>query len=81
MACRIYTTPDCPRCEQLKAFLERKGVRFDVVDMTTAEALTELRVNGVFTMSAPVLEVDGRFYTTGDLFDGDRLKELHIPFG
>ncbi len=78
MACRIYTTPDCPRCEQLKAFLERRGVSFEVVDMTTAEALTELRVNGVFTMSAPVLEVNGRFYTTGDLFDGDRLKEFEL---
>ncbi|HOK58754.1 glutaredoxin family protein [Methanothrix sp.] len=78
LACRIYTTPDCPRCEQLKAFLERRGVSFEVVDMTTAEALTELRVNGVFTMSAPVLEVNGRFYTTGDLFDGDRLKEFEL---
>lgn len=78
MACRIYTTPDCPRCEQLKAFLERRGVSFELVDMTTAEALTELRVNGVFTMSAPVLEVNGRFYTTGDLFEGDRLKELKL---
>ncbi|MDH7597900.1 MAG: glutaredoxin family protein [Methanothrix sp.] len=78
LACRIYTTPECPRCEQLKVFLERRGVSFEVVDMTTAEALTELRVNGVFTMSAPVLEINGRFYTTGDLFDGDRLKELEL---
>ncbi|MDI9616459.1 MAG: glutaredoxin family protein [Methanothrix sp.] len=78
LACRIYTTPDCPRCEQLKAFLESRGVSFEVVDMTTAEALTELRVNGVFTMSAPVLEMNGRFYTTGDLFDGDRLRELKL---
>ncbi len=78
MLCRVYTTPECPRCEQLKSFLKSRGVSFEVMDMTTAEALTELRVNGIFTLAAPVLQIDDRFYTTNDLFDGDRLKDLDI---
>lgn len=44
--------------------------------MATPEALTELRVNGVFTLAAPVLQADDKFYTVDDLFDGDNIKNL-----
>jgi hypothetical protein len=44
--------------------------------MSTPEALTELRVNGVFTLAAPVLQADDKFYTVDDLFDGDNIKNL-----
>ena len=41
--------------------------------MSTPEALTELRINGVFTLSAPVLQVEENFYTVEDLFTGETL--------
>jgi len=44
--------------------------------MATAEALTELRVNGVFTLSAPVLMAGEEFYTIEELFDGDAIRDL-----
>ena len=44
--------------------------------MSKPEALTELRVNGVFALSAPVLQVGNSFYTVDDLFEGERLKDL-----
>jgi len=72
----VYTTKTCPRCEQLKSEMRRRGIEFEVLDMATPEALTELRVNGVFTLSAPVLQVDDRFYTLEDLFEGDSIKDL-----
>lgn len=43
--------------------------------MGTAEALTELRVNGVFTTSAPVLQVEDKFLKTDDLFDGSEVNK------
>ena len=46
------------------------------MDMSTPEALTDLRVNGVFTLSAPVLEADDSFYTVDELFIGDKLVDL-----
>ncbi len=73
---RIYSTKACPKCEQLKKALKSAGLQFEDLDMGTPEALTELRVNGVFTLSAPVLQVDDKFYTVDDLFDEDRLKDL-----
>jgi hypothetical protein len=43
--------------------------------MSTAEALTELRMNGVFTTAAPVLQSDNTFLTLKELFDEGRVKE------
>lgn len=72
----VYATADCPRCEQVKRVLKGWGVDFETVDMSTAEALTELRINGVFTLSAPVLMVGDDFFTVDELFDGDAVRDL-----
>jgi glutaredoxin len=76
MQFRVYSTSTCPKCEQLKKALAEAKIGYDNMDMASPEALTELRVNGVFTLSAPVLQVEDRFYTVEDLFDGDRMKNL-----
>jgi len=78
---RVYTTEICPRCKQLKDVLKSEELDYKEIDMGTAEALTELRVNGIFTASAPVLQIEDEFITSNDLFDGnginrDSLKEF-----
>jgi len=72
----VYSTETCPRCEQLKNVLKGWNIEFQAVDMATPEALTELRINGVFTLTAPVLQVDDEFYTLEDLFDGEVIRDL-----
>jgi len=72
----IYSTPTCPRCEQLKSALKKAGIVYENEDMSTPEALTELRINGVFTLSAPVLQAGERFYTVDELFAGEALIDL-----
>ncbi|MGV8174914.1 MAG: glutaredoxin family protein [Methanothrix sp.] len=72
----VYSTPTCPRCEQLKSALSKAGISYENQDMSSPEALTELRINGVFTLSAPVLQADDRFYTLEDLFAGEKLVDL-----
>lgn len=72
----VYSTNTCPKCEQLKRTLKGLGIDFETLDMSTPEALTELRVNGVFTLAAPVLQAGDEFYTVDDLFDGDNIKNL-----
>lgn len=72
----VYSTKTCPKCEQLKRTLKGLGIDFENLDMSTPEALTELRINGVFTLAAPVLQADDKFYTVDDLFDGDNIKNL-----
>lgn len=68
---KIYSVSDCPKCEALKAAMP--PLSFKTVDMSTPEALTELRINGVFSLSAPILQVGENFYTVEDLFKGDNL--------
>jgi len=74
----VYTTKACPKCQQLKAALQKGGIAFSEEDMSTPQALTELRVNGVFTLSAPVLQVEESFYTVEDLFTGEALGDLKV---
>ena len=76
MVYRVYSTKSCPKCEQLKAALVKAGIAFENIDMSTPEALTELRINGVFTLSTPVLQEEDNFYTVEDLFSGDNLRDL-----
>ncbi len=71
----IYSTSNCPNCRVLKQFLEKKNMQFKEVDMATPAALTELRMNGVFTMSAPVLQIGKKFYTNKEIFSGDRIDQ------
>jgi glutaredoxin len=73
---RVYSTKTCPKCEQLKRSLTGMSVHFEEMDIATPEALTELRVNGVFTLAAPVLQADDMFYTVDDLFEGEKLRDL-----
>lgn len=70
----IYTTKTCPKCEILKKMLQEKGINFKTADMSTPESLTELRVNGVFTLTAPVLQIDDEFLTHNILFNGMDVK-------
>ncbi|MDF2957345.1 MAG: Glutaredoxin [Candidatus Alkanophagales archaeon MCA70_species_1] len=78
MKVRVYTTERCPNCELLKRFLAAKGVRYEEVNMATAEALTELRLHGVFTLTAPVLQVGEKFLTYADMFEGGELRKEKI---
>ena len=59
----IYCLEDCPRCDEIKTRSHRRRVMRDrEEDMSTAENITELRVNGCFAMEAPVLKVGDNFY-------------------
>jgi len=71
----VYTLETCPHCVMLKNALKKGGYAFSERDLSTAEALTELRVNSVFVNEAPVLQRGDDFYTTSDLFPGGTLDE------
>ncbi|MCL7415591.1 MAG: NrdH-redoxin [ANME-2 cluster archaeon] len=74
----VYSTKVCPNCKILKQILNESDISFDEVDMTTPAALTELAMNNVFTMSAPVLKVQNMFYTTNDMMNSDTLDRQKV---
>jgi len=71
----VYCLEFCPHCEILKDFLDKAGIAYNVLDLSTPEALTELRMNGVFVQEAPVLQIKKTFLTSADLFVGETLRE------
>ena len=75
---QVYSTSNCPNCRVLKQLLERMNIQYKEVDMATPAALTELRMNGVFTMAAPVLQVDKKFYTYRELFSQEKLDNSRL---
>ncbi|MBN1455566.1 MAG: NrdH-redoxin [Methanomicrobia archaeon] len=75
MGIKVYATKVCPNCKVVKAFLAAEGEQVEEVDITTAEALTELRMAGVFTLITPVVQIGSRFFTSEVLFDGDVLRK------
>lgn len=70
----VYTTQTCPRCVRLKKLLGENNVAYSEADMSTPESLTELRINGVFTNEAPVLQIDDTFLEGDDLFSGNEVN-------
>ena len=74
----VYTLEFCPNCELLKGFLKKGGYAFSERDLSTAESLTELRLNGVFVSEAPVLQKNDDFFTSADLFPSGKLDGAHI---
>lgn len=63
----VYSKKDCPNCDMLKGLLREKNIEHKIVKIDTPEALTELRMNNVYAMSAPVLQIDNKFYTIRDM--------------
>ncbi|MDO9325724.1 MAG: glutaredoxin family protein [Methanoregula sp.] len=74
----VYTLEFCPNCDLLKGFLKKGGYAFTERDLSTAESLTELRMNGVFVSEAPVLQNGDDFHTSADLFPSGKLDGAHI---
>ena len=74
----VYTLEHCPNCELLKGFLKKNGLTYSERDLSSAESLTELRVNGIFVNEAPVLQKSEEFYTSADLFPKGKLDTEYL---
>jgi glutaredoxin len=74
----IYTLELCPNCELLKEYLKGHGIPYQERDLSTAESLTELRINGIFVSEAPVLQNGDHFLTTNELFLGGHVREDNV---
>jgi hypothetical protein len=74
----LYTLECCPNCDILKGFLKKGGYTFIERELSTAESLTELRLNGVFVNEAPVLQKNTDFYTSADIFPAGKLDGEHL---
>ncbi len=70
----LYTLPVCPNCQALKQALMHYSISFDEEDLDSPKVRTALLMHGVFTTTAPVLQVKDTFLTYEDLFENDTLR-------
>ena len=78
MKIKVFSTQHCPKCQRLKKFLSDIGIKYESMDMETAEGMSELFNNFIYTFNAPVLQVDNSFLVTEKLFKGVQLNEEFI---
>ena len=68
----VYTTPNCPGCKMTRRQLDKAGVAYEAVDLSSRPDLVEqFRSEGL--RQAPIIEVDGQ-RTAG--FNPDRIKAI-----
>lgn len=77
MSITVYSTPSCVQCRATYAALERSGLEYTVVDVTTdAEALATVR--GLGYVQAPVVVAGGEHWSG---FRPDRIQRLAATHG
>jgi glutaredoxin-like YruB-family protein len=59
MDVKVYTTPTCPYCYQVKSFLDRLGVKYTEYDVSRDRDKAEEMVTMTGQMGVPVTVIDG----------------------
>lgn len=70
---KLYTTPVCPYCITLKAFLSEKGFNFEEIDVSKDEKAKEEIIKKSGKMQAPILEIDDQIVIG---FDKEKICQL-----
>ncbi len=73
MDVKVYTTPTCGYCHQLKGFLQERGVPFEEKDVSRDRAAAQEMVNLTGQMGVPVAVIGGE---TVIGFDRPRIEAL-----
>jgi len=54
---KVYSTPTCPYCAQVKAFLKEKGVEYDDINVAEDQEKAEEMVKKSGQMGVPQIEI------------------------
>ena len=61
MKIKVYSTPTCHHCRDLKRFLEENNIEFEEIDVSVDREAAKNMVEKTNQMGVPVMEVDGKF--------------------
>jgi glutaredoxin len=74
VAITIYASTTCNRCEALAEFLEKQGIDFGKAYIDRDEkAMSRITMQNI--ASVPVIEMDGRFLKSREIFDNGIMNE------
>lgn len=72
-AIKVYSLPDCHKCDELKTWLKSKNIDFEA-KWFDSEAQTEFVMRNMFG-NPPILEVGDRCATAEEMFPKGTLNE------
>lgn len=70
---KVYSTPTCPYCVQLKQFLKENNIEFEDIDVAADQQAAEEMIQKSGQMGVPVLEINGEIVVG---FDQGRINQL-----
>jgi len=70
---KVYSTPACPYCVTLKAFLTDYNIVFEDIDVSKNREALEEMVKKSGQMGVPVVDIDGQIVTG---FDKEKISKL-----
>lgn len=73
MKVKVYSTPTCPYCHQLKDYLREKNVEFEDIDVSVDEAKAKEMVEKSGQMGVPVFDAEGKIVVG---FDKEKIDEI-----
>ena len=69
---KIYSTPSCPWCVKVKAFLKEHKIVFTDIDVSKNEKAGQEMIKKSGQMGVPVIDIDGKIIVG---FDEAKLKK------
>jgi glutaredoxin-like YruB-family protein len=57
---KVYSTPTCPWCMKLKAWMKEKKVQYKDIDVSSDDAAAEDMINKSGQMGVPQVDINGR---------------------
>jgi glutaredoxin-like YruB-family protein len=69
---KVYSTPSCSICKQLKSFLKEKKVKYKEINVASDTKAAQEMIEKSGQMSVPVIEIDGKIITG---FDKKKVEE------
>jgi len=72
MEVKVYSTPTCPFCKQLKEWLKKKKIAFEDIDVIESDKARDELIEKSGQMAVPVTDIDGTIIVG---FDEKKLEE------
>jgi len=70
---KVYSTPTCPYCLTLKAYLEEKGIEYEHVDVAIDKEGAQEMIKKSGQMGVPVTDINGEIIIG---FDKAKINKL-----
>jgi len=70
---KIYSTPSCPYCHTLMAFLDERKIQYQHIDVSEDEKTKEEIIQKSGQMGLPIIDIDGEIIVG---FDREKISKL-----